>query len=345
MPKRNYRVVSCEGGDQCGKGDAILTFRQKFLKEGVSVTFSSFPIYATPFGTAIRKFLNSGMETFNFDPRRDLKIKMSLYALNRLEFLDIVLSNPEYKKTLILLDRSSFSNAVTLAYGVVNIEDLSNEEIEEYIKYAFWLDNLMIRKLRLKDCVVQMVALSAKWDKDKERKQKDIYENPDVQSMTEKTYDLFQEKVGEGWKKVITKMENGWEDREDIFKNIYDFVVSRYGEFNLEVFPKDYFVNVEEVIKNSYPGAQVDKNDIKKYIEALVNNEKDPMYSYSIKIGEQIASTCEDFVIKDKDVRKKFTLILKDLPEVYEVLEVYLGESFSKLVEQSITEWTKKKKQ
>jgi hypothetical protein len=69
------------------------------------------------------------------------------------------------------------------------------------------------------------------------------------------------------------------------------------------------------------------------------------MYSYSIKIGEQIASTCEDFVIKDKDVRKKFTLILKDLPEVYEVLEVYLGESFSKLVKQSITEWTKKKKQ
>jgi hypothetical protein len=344
MPRRNYKVVSCEGGDQCGKGDAILTFREKFLKKGVSITFSSFPIYATPFGTVIRKFLNNGMEVFNFKPRRELKIKMALYALNRLEFLDIILSNNQYKKTLILLDRSSFSNAVTLAYGIINIEDLTNKEIKEYIKYAFWLDSLMIRKLRLKDCVVQMIALNKSWDNLREGGQKDINENVDIQTMTEKTYDLFQDEVGKGWKKILTKMDKGWADRGDIFKEIYNFVVSRYGEFNLEIFPKDFSVNVKEVIANSYPGAKVKSNDIENYMEALINNEKDKMYAYSIKIGEQIASTTDDLIIHNKDVQKNFYLILKDLPEIYNVLDEYLNRDFSKLVKQSVQKWGKKRK-
>jgi hypothetical protein len=338
-----FKVVSCEGGDQCGKGDAILTFRKKFLEKGVSITFSSFPIYATPFGTAIRKFLNNGMEAFNFDSRRELKIKMALYALNRLEFLDIILSNPIYKGTLILLDRSSFSNAVTLAYGIVNIDDLSNEEIESYIKYAFWLDNLMIRKLKLKDCVIQLIALNASWDNVRKGGQKDINEGADVQRMTEKTYNLFQDEVGAGWKKVVTKMDKGWANREEIFNNIYEFVVSRYGGFNLEVFPKDLFVNVEEVIANSYPGAEVEREDIDKYIEALVDNEKDSMYIYSIKIGEQVASTCKEFVIRNKDVKMKYSQIFKDLPEIYDVLEEYFGEGFKNIIKESVEKWGKKR--
>ena len=345
MRKRHYTVVSCEGGDQFGKGDAILTFRNKFLNKGVSITYSSFPMYATPFGTCIRKFLNYGMEVFKFNPKRELKIKMALYALNRLEFLDIVLTDVIFKRTLILLDRSPFSNAVTLAYGIVNIEKFSKKEIREYIEYAFWLEKLMIRKLKLKDCVVQMIALNNSWNNLREGGQKDINENIDIQTMTEKTYDLYQDEVGEGWKKIVTKMDEGWADREDIFKDIYNFVVSRYGEFNLEVFPKDLSVNVEEVIKNSYPGANVKKIDIKNYMEALVNNKKDKMYVYSIKIGEQIASSTDDFLIQDKEVQKNFYRILKDLPEIYTVLEEYLNDDFSKLVKKSVQKWGKKKKQ
>lgn len=343
MSKQSYRVVSCEGGDQCGKGDAILTFRKKFLEEGVSIIFSSFPIYATPFGTCVRKFLNNGMEAFDFDPRKELKVKMALYALDRLQFLDVILSNPEYKKVLILLDRSSFSSAVTLAYGVVNIKDLTNEEINEYIKYALWLDNLMIRKLRLKECVVQMIALNTSWDNLRDGGQKDINENVDIQTMTEKTYDLFQDEIGEGWKKVVTKMDKGWADRKDIFKEIYDFVISRYGEFNLEAFPKDYSVNVEEIIKNSYPGAKVKKEDIKQYMNALINNKKEPMYIYSIKIGEQVASSSKDFIMQDKDVQRKYHIIFKKLPELYDVLERYLGKDFRNLVKESVEEWGKKR--
>ena len=59
MKTGSYRVVSCEGGDQCGKADAILGFLKKFEERGVSITYSSFPIYASPFGTVIRKFLKN----------------------------------------------------------------------------------------------------------------------------------------------------------------------------------------------------------------------------------------------------------------------------------------------
>jgi hypothetical protein len=36
-------------------------------------------------------------------------------------------------------------------------------------------------------------------------------------------------------------------------------------------------------------------------------------------------------------------MIFKKLPEIYEVLEEYLGGPFSDLVEKSIKKWTKKK--
>ncbi len=336
MPEGNYRVVSCEGGDQCGKADAVLTLRRKLLDRGVSVTFSSFPIYATPFGTCIRKFLTGGMDGFNFDSRDELRVKMALYALNRLEFLDVVLSDQEYSRTLILLDRGSFSNAVTLAYGIVNIEGLTDEEIDEYVKLAFWLDNLMIRKLKLKDCVVQLIALDAKEGYSGNRIQKDITERKDVQQMTEKTYDIYQDKVGEGWKKIVTRMEEGWGDREEIFNGIYEFVVSRYGAFSSEAFPKDLSVNVREIIENSYPGSEVERGDIVRYIDALEDNDKDQMYKYSIRIGEQISLTCEDFIIRDKEVERKFSVIFKRFPEIYEVLEEYLGERFKDLIKDSI---------
>lgn len=340
MSRQSYRVISCEGGDQCGKADAVLTFRKKFLERGVSVTFSSFPMYASPFGTCIRKFLRNGLEDFNFDPKRELKIKMSLYALDRLQFLDVILSDPIYKQTLILLDRSSFSNAVTLAYGIVNIKDLTNDEIDKYVKYAFWLDNLMIKKLRLENCVVQMVAIDNSWSNVRNEK-KDINENIDVQRMTDKSYDLFQDRVGSGWKKIVTKVDEGWTKREDIFQNIYDFVVERTGEFNLEAFPKDYTVNIQEVVSHCYSSADVSEKDVDMYWEALNENNKDVMHEYGMKVGEQIGKSCSSLVLNDKDIRKKFCMILRDLPELYTIFDRYLGENFKEVITESVFEWTK----
>ena len=344
MPKKNYRVISCEGGDQFGKADAILTFSKKFLERGVSITFSSFPMYASPFGTVIREFLKNGMEDFKFPPLKELRIKMALYALDRLQFLDVILSNPEYKKTLILLDRSSFSNAVTLAYGIVNIKDFRRkEDTNSFLKYAFWVDGLMIRKLKLKNCVVQMVSANNSWSNVR-NEQQDINENEDVQRITEKTYKLNQEKVGDGWKRIITKDKGGWVDRDKIFNNIYDFAVERMGAFNLEAFPKKYTVNIREVLENSYPGAVVKQKDIEKYLKALNGNDKDTMHEYGMKVGEQIGRSCERFVLENEDVQQMFCKILRRQSEKLEILKVlsrYMGEGFKDKILDSIDEWTK----
>jgi thymidylate kinase len=77
MSRLSYRVISCEGGDQCGKGDAILTFRKKFLERGVSITFSSFPLYASPFDR-YKEIFNNGW-LISISPPEGLKIKMALY--------------------------------------------------------------------------------------------------------------------------------------------------------------------------------------------------------------------------------------------------------------------------
>lgn len=342
MDRGNYRVVSCEGGDQFGKADAILTFSRKFTEKGVSITFCSFPIYATPLGTVIRKFLRNGLEDFGFEPTKELKIKMALYALDRLQFLDIILANKKYRETLILLDRSCFSNAVTIAYGLAYQKNLRKKEIIDLIDYALWLEGLMIKKLGLKKCVVQMISSSSNW-KNERNEGKDINENLRVQKATEKVYSLYKKKIGDGWREIITKTDDGWEDREEIFNKIYGFVVERLGNFNLEVFPQKYTVNVQEVIKNSYPKAIVDSKDIEIYWSALNRNDKDTMHEYGVKVGEQIGLSCKEFRLKDKEVRKAFCKIINRDKEILLLLKKYLGDNYVEKISKAINKWTKKK--
>lgn len=298
-----------------------------------------FLFYASPFGTVIRKFLKNGLSDFNFNPRQELKIKMALHALDRLQFLDVILQNPNYKETLVVLDRSSFSNAVTLAYGVVNIKDLGDEELNKLVKYALWLDSLMIKKLHLEKCVIQILSEADKWENVRHEKS-DINENIEVQKATNKTYRLYEKRIGLGWKRIITKTNKGWEDREDIFNNIYNFVVKRHGEFNLEAFPRKYTINIQEILENSYPDAVVNQKDINKYWKALNENDKDTMHEYGIKIGEQIGKSAKKFLLKDKEIQDKFCKIIRKEQDILLVLEKYLNKDFKNVVVESINKWT-----
>ena len=146
-----------------------------------------------------------------------------------------------------------------------------------------------------------------------------------------------------GWKQIITKIDKGWTKREDIFQNIYDFVVKRVGEFNLEAFPKRYTINIQEILEHSYPNAKVPQGDIDKYWNALNENDKDTMHEYGMKIGELIAKSCQSFKLEDTDVRKKFCMILKKQPEILLVLRKYLGEHFEEVVKESVEGWSKEK--
>ena len=60
MEIESYGSVYIEGGDQLGKGDATSRVVRELEADGVNLTFSSFPIYATPTGAIIRSFLKGG---------------------------------------------------------------------------------------------------------------------------------------------------------------------------------------------------------------------------------------------------------------------------------------------
>lgn len=328
---KNYRVIVCEGGDQVGKADAIITFAKKMLEKRVSVTYASFPIYATPVGVCIRLFLRQGLPDANFTKEESLKIKMALYALNRLEFMDILLSRSKYKDTVILLDRSPYSNAITLAYGIANVKELSTpEKINELVEYAFNLESFMINRLNTGQCVVQMVSEAEAWDNVR-NEQADIYENQLVQEVSNKTYKLYAEKVGKGWKRIVTKAKSGWRDREEIFKEIYDFATQRLGEIRKgrkKIVYLAYEVGAAEILKSMYKGWELPEGLVTQHLKSIKENDKDTMHDTACVIGVQVGMSTKFVNIGHKEVREVMANILNDNPGVFDVLEYFISKEF-----------------
>lgn len=334
MPDNNYRVVVCEGGDQVGKADSFLYFSNKISELGISQTYSSFPIYASPFGGVIRMFLRQGLTDLKLSPIEELKAKMAIYALDRLQFMDILLSNEKYKETLIILDRSCFSNAVSIAYGLVNLVGVTQKEIDDLIDYAFSLEHFMVDRLNLNNCVIQVISEDNSWGNVRNEGQ-DINENSEVQMATTLIYDKFQHKIGKGWKKVVTKKQNGWRDRDEIFNDIYDFVNDRGVIPSQNDIKENLNINIQEVL-DIYEGACVNDEDVEKYWNALKNNEKDVMHEYGIKVCLQISKSFRRMKFRNREVEDAFKEIVENNPQVLDVLKYFLGEEFGKKIVKSL---------
>lgn len=336
---RNYRVVSFEGGDQVGKGDAVLNLSSKLLSLGIPVTYSSFPIYATPLGTMVRFALKGGLSNFNLDKKRELKIRMALFALNRLEFMEVLLSNPKYKKTLIMLDRSSFSNSVTLGYGLSTIEDITKKEIEEFVEYFLWLDSFMIKKMNLANCVIQLATKDGDW-KNSRGEAIDEYEKSNVQENSEKIYGICEKKFGDGWRKIITKAGDNWRNREDISNDIYEFLVDRIGglneNFESKMFEVRYEIGIEEILGQIYKGESLPEGILTEYLKALRSNDKENMYKFGTEIGVTVGKTCQLMKFSNKGVKKAARAIIDDLNEIIEISSVLISKGFSKKFRDSV---------
>lgn len=328
---KNYRTVICEGGDQVGKADSILTFTKKMLEIGVPVTYASFPIYATPIGVCIRLFLRQGLPDSNLSYEESLKTKMALYALNRLEFMDILLSHSKYKNTIILLDRSPYSNAVTLAYGIANVENLkSPEKINELVEYALNLESFTIKTLHTETCVVQMVSETKSWNNVRNEKA-DINENQQVQEMSDRTYKLYAEKIGDGWRKIVTRTDSGWRDREEIFKDIYDFAEQKLGKISCgrkKMVNLVYEIGIAEILKSIYKGWELPEGLVTEHIKSIKENDKDTMHDTACIIGVQVGMSTKLVRIKHKAVREAMKKILQDNPGVFDVLEYFISKEF-----------------
>lgn len=328
---KNYRAIVCEGGDQVGKADAILTFAKKMLEMGVPITYASFPIYATPIGVCIRLFLRQGLPDADFSEEESLKTKMALYALNRLEFMNILLSYSKYKDTLLLLDRSPYSNAVTLAYGIANVHQLkSPEKINELVEYALSLESFMIDKLHTETCVVQMISESESWDNVRNEKA-DINENRLVQEISSKTYDIYAKKVGDGWRKIVTKTKSGWRGREEIFSDIYSFAEERLGEITAgrkKMVNLEYEIGIVEILESMYKGWELPEGLVTQHIKAIRKNDKDTMHDTACLIGVQVGISTMLVNIKHRAVREAMRKIVEDNPGVFDVLEYFISKDF-----------------
>lgn len=335
MTDQNYRVASCEGGDQVGKADAILNLRKQLIKKSIPVTYSSFPIYATPVGTAIRMFLKNGISIPNTNNTENTAIKMSLFSLNRLEFLDVLLSSDIYSKTLVLLDRSSFSNAVTIAYTISSDKECEEGNLEKLVDLALDLDSLMIRKLNLEECVIELVSECKDWGNIRSEK-RDLYEHRDVQLLSNGIYKIYAKKIGKGWGQIVTKDDKGWRERGDILKDVVEKIGKSFGEIRPNRLVKNREVGVEEIMRSLYPGSFVNREELEIYKKSLYENDKDTMYEYACKLGLAIANSCDRVEFQNKEVKRAFKEITNRYPKVYDVLLQCVGDKYVKRLQEGL---------
>ena len=333
-PHYRYDITSFEGPDHVGKGDAQNYLYGKLSELGVDVLTTSFPIYATPIGNTIREYLTNGKEKFALSTEEDLEIKMSLFALNRLEFLEAFLTEDIADESLILFDRSAFSNALTIAYGIKNNPDITDEEKESLVTTALELDSLLINKLNLKNCVIQLETGDEVWESSRGGG-KDLHEIPEVQRLASEIYSIYQQFVKDGWKIVFTKSfdkdenKRKWRDREDIYIDIYRFLVERFGDFESKKGRgRRGEIGIKEVMKHVYIGSEVDENLLTEYTRSIRDNDKDTMYVTSVDVSKQINSSFKSISIKNKEIKVAFKDILARYPKINYVLECNLGEEY-----------------
>ncbi len=337
MEPKNYRVVSFEGGDQVGKGDALNFFSRKLIeREDIDIVTASFPIYGTPIGNTIKALLKEGGEKFNLDHREELEVKMALFALNRLEFLEVFLKQEISEDALVLFDRSAFSNALTIAYAMKEIPDLTPEGVEELVKTALDLDALLIDTLSLNRCVIQPVLDGQEWHSNRDG-EADLHESPDVQRYATFVYSLYEEIIGEGWKRVYTTKDGRWRDREEIYSDILGFVIERLGEVGRDGYKgRKFDAGIREIIGNIYVGSCVDEDLLREYIDSIENNNKDTMYRTSIEVKNQICASYKSIVFTNKSISEAFRAILRRYPKIEGVLEYNLGKEFINKLEEAL---------
>ncbi|MDD3474784.1 MAG: hypothetical protein PHP08_02685 [Candidatus Dojkabacteria bacterium] len=351
--ENKLKTLVIEGKDQCGKADATEILAWNLYEGGFAVREVSFPQYATPLGAVIRGFLSEGIQELDEikGTRRELEVRMMMYALDRLQALDSILRTSkeilgeDTSRTLFskkihpwsnedflwLFDRSSFSNAVTIAYGLANIKDFNNEDISYLVNLGLSKEKYFIDRLGLGNCVIELVDHDDDNDevwKPTRKEGEDQYETQEVQDRVDYVYSKYSEIIGEGWAKISTKDENGeWLDRKEINKKIMSFITERVYIFDLPKldFPKSS-LDIIDIARDIYG---IDIIDISRpYWEAKTQNDKKTMYKSGQEVASYIVQNCEEVTIKDDGVKNAMFNILEEYPECLILLEHYYGEEF-----------------
>ena len=324
--------VVFEGGDQVGKGDATQRFADSLIKENVNVTSIAYPIYAAPIGSTIRRFLKEGIGDIKslskiVGTKREIEIRMMLFALNRLESLESILRHSEEYDGVFLLDRSPYSNALTIAYGLGGMKSITRDEVKDLARLGIKKENLLIQKLSLDNCVLHLSIDSEEngWkDERHDNENTDLHECKDVQEVADYVYSQFKDVVGKGWKKILTKENGKWRSREDIYKDIRKFVDTRLELPRGEGISKT--VDVVDIARDIY-GVDVE-DKVEKYYNAITACDKSTMYKEALDIAKYVTERSTEVSFENEEVISNFRDILDTYPEILDLLEYYLGEYF-----------------
>jgi len=210
---------------------------------------------------------------------------------------------------------------------------MNPDEVANYIDLSLNYDSLMISKLGLDRCVVQLQSKKQNWDNVRVE-EGDQYEREEVQEKCDDVYEGYKKIVGDGWHQVITKDENGWRNKDEIYNNINNILFNTFG--NMEDIREGirYQIGFKEITNKLYPKSRYGKSELLKYNNALRENLKDQMYTNGVILGKQIADTCSEVRIGNKEVRAEFKRIIWSVPETISVMRYYLGAHFvDRLVE------------
>lgn len=329
-PIKREKVIEIEGGDQLGKGDAAEKLAEELRERGEKVLIMSLPSYPTILGSTIREVLVDPEGSFPEDisDRRRLEIIMALFALNRLEVTDYV---KEYLDNgyFIIFDRGPYSNALTIAYN-----EKEGKDYEDIVGKSLELDSLFIETFNTKNCVIQLCEEGSSWKSKRGLEGDDKYENKDTQEKSAEIYQIFSKFVGDGWKKVVSKTENGFRDRDEIKKDILRAIKDRLKDNHPEPQRKtggsiSYF-NIKDFYKQIYD-IDIATEEIKTLEEALKKNEKKEIYTKSLELVQNVLEKGESLSkINFSDaVKTKMYKILQEYPEILSLLESKRGEKYT----------------
>ena len=332
----NYKCINFEGSDQVGKGDAVKNISLELANRGFRTSVISFPYYATPFGYIIREVLVNGFpKKFKLDTDRAVQLKMSLFSLNRLEILNCILAGK--KSDIYVFDRGPFSNALTIAYHLFqNGEGLKKKGY--LVDRALFFDSYLRDILNIDNCVICLKYEGIEWKESRNGRRDDLHEVSGVQGISTQIYNLFEKKIGDGWKNVVTKNEKGWREREDIKKECLDFgisrgIVTKEGEKKSKV-PK--YLGLNEIQRFLYIGSEIKVGLKREWLNAITNNDKKEVYRVSELVSEALASSTERLVWNDVGIVEHFKVLLNLFPEIFDIIEYKYGKSFVSKLKKSI---------
>lgn len=341
----NYQSVVIEGGDQVGKGDTCCSLISQLEDENIPIYRLSFPQYATPFGHLIRRVLTEDKR--DDIGKRDIEIREMLFALDRLQAAESILRRFNKAEGILLWDRSPFSNALTISYGLTKVNNFSKDDVKELAGLGLSMEDFLINTFNLNNCVVELVKRDSYWSSSRNGGE-DQYESKDVQERVSEVYEIFSNIVGDGWSRVFVDKEGknknemtnipNWRDREDRDSEVFTFIKQRISLDKLKDSEKSVVerIDVVDIAKNIYGVDITDIKTVSDFYLALDENDKNQIYEKGADIAKYIVSKSKEINFENQAVVDSIRNIIDAYPECLSIIEYYYGNKFRGDFEESI---------